>query len=146
MRSSVVVLIQHLPAVTLLLRVHGNTPVEQKALARRRDIDDRLAEMVRAAAGRRACLRDDLDPLLTSRLLFGMVNSMTEWVRAPASTQPRWPTRGHPGLRRPHQARLTTTGERRCDASSRGGSTRLRPRNWAMTSPSAGSSARTVTS
>ena len=46
-RSSVVVLVEHLPAVTLLLRVRGNTPVEKTALARRRDIDDRLAEMVR---------------------------------------------------------------------------------------------------
>src|SRR6188472_1314883 len=58
-RSSVVVLAEHLPAVTLLLRVRGNTPAEQNALARRRDIDHRLA----------------------SRLLFGMVNSMTEWLR-----------------------------------------------------------------
>lgn len=79
-RSSVVVLVQHLPAVTLLLRVRGNTPAEKSALARRREIDHRLAEMVRDAAGDGA-IRDDLDPLLTSRLLFGMVNSMTEWLR-----------------------------------------------------------------
>lgn len=79
-RSSVVVLAEHLPAVTLLLRVRGNTPAEQSALARRRDIDHRLAEMVREAADAGA-IRGDLDPLLTSRLLFGMVNSMTEWLR-----------------------------------------------------------------
>jgi AcrR family transcriptional regulator len=79
-RSSVVVLAEHLPAVTLLLRVRGNTPAEQKALARRRDIDHRLAEMVRAAADAGA-IRADVDPLLTSRLLFGTVNSMTEWLR-----------------------------------------------------------------
>jgi AcrR family transcriptional regulator len=79
-RSSVTVLVQHLPEVTLLLRVHGNTPVEQAALARRRTIDERLAEMVRAAA-REGVVRADLDPLLISRLLFGMVNSLTEWVR-----------------------------------------------------------------
>jgi AcrR family transcriptional regulator len=79
-RSSVVVLAEHLPAVTLLLRVRGNTPAEQKALARRRDIDHRLAEMVREAADAGA-IRADVDPLLTSRLLFGTVNSMTEWLR-----------------------------------------------------------------
>ena len=80
-RGSVVVLVEHLPAVTLLLRVRGNTPAETAALRRRREIDDRLAEMVRGAAEAGA-IRGDLDPLLTSRLLFGMVNSMTEWLRA----------------------------------------------------------------
>ena len=79
-RGSVVVLVEHLPAVTLLLRVRGNTPAEKAALRRRREIDDRLAEMVRSAADAGA-IRGDLDPLLTSRLLFGMVNSMTEWLR-----------------------------------------------------------------
>jgi AcrR family transcriptional regulator len=80
LRGSVVVLAGHLPAVTLLLRVRGNTPAEQSALARRREIDHRLAEMVREAADAGA-IRGDVDPLLTSRLLFGMVNSMTEWLR-----------------------------------------------------------------
>lgn len=80
LRSSVVVLAGHLPAVTLLLRVRGNTPAEQTALARRREIDHRLAEMVREAAAAGA-IRGDVDPLLTSRLLFGMVNSITEWLR-----------------------------------------------------------------
>ena len=79
-RGSVVVLLEHLPAVTLLLRVRGNTPAEKAALQRRREIDHRLAEMVRDAADAGA-IRGDVDPLLTSRLLFGMVNSMTEWLR-----------------------------------------------------------------
>ena len=79
-RSSVTVLVTHLPAVTLLLRVHGNTPVEQAALARRREVDRRLAAMVRDAVAEGG-VRDDLDPLLVSRLVFGMVNSLTEWVR-----------------------------------------------------------------
>lgn len=79
-RSSVVVLAEHLPAVTLLLRVRGNTPAEVAALDRRRDIDHRLAEMVREAAASGA-IRDDIDPLVISRLIFGMVNSLTEWLR-----------------------------------------------------------------
>ena len=79
-RTSVVVLADHLPAVTLLLKVHGNTPAERAVLDRRRHIDQRLAAMVREAAAEGA-VRSDLDPLLISRLLFGMVNSLTEWVR-----------------------------------------------------------------
>lgn len=77
-------LIAHLPAVTLLLHVRGNTPVEQAALQRRREIDQRLAAMVERAATSGA-IRDDLDPLVTSRLLFGMVNSLTEWLRPDAT-------------------------------------------------------------
>ena len=79
-RGSVEVLVEHLPAVTLLLRVRGNGEVEQEALRRRRVIDDRLAELVQAAVAEGA-VRDDLDPYLISRLLFGMVNSLVEWVR-----------------------------------------------------------------
>lgn len=86
-RSSVTVLVDHLPAVTLLLRVHGNTPVEKAALARRRGIDERLADMVREAVDE-GVLRDDLDPLVISRLLFGMVNSLVEWVRPGTDAAP----------------------------------------------------------
>jgi len=86
-RSSVTVLVDHLPAVTLLLRVHGNTPVEKAALARRRGIDERLADMVREAVDD-GVLRDDLDPLVISRLLFGMVNSLVEWVRPGVEAAP----------------------------------------------------------
>lgn len=78
--TSVVVLVDHLPAVTLLLRVHGNSPAEQEALARRRGLDDRLAAMVSAAVAD-GDLRSDIPPHLLSRLLFGMVNSLVEWVR-----------------------------------------------------------------
>ncbi len=78
--ESVRILTAHLPAVTLLLRVRGNSPVEQDALRRRREIDDRLAALVRQAvdAGE---LRSDIPPDVVSRLLFGMVNSLVEWYR-----------------------------------------------------------------
>lgn len=79
-RGSIEVLVDHLPAVTLLLRVRGNGELEQNALRRRRDIDDRLAALVQAAVTEGA-VRADLDPYLISRLLFGMVNSLAEWVR-----------------------------------------------------------------
>ena len=79
-RDSVRVLVEHLPAVTLLLRVRGNSEVELAALGRRREIDDRLAALVSAAAAE-GSLRADLPPDLVSRLLFGMVNSLVEWYR-----------------------------------------------------------------
>ncbi|MFD1824315.1 MULTISPECIES: TetR/AcrR family transcriptional regulator [Mumia] len=86
-RQSVEVLVAHLPSVTLLLRVHGNSEVEQQALARRRAIDERLSGLVQDAVAEGA-LRDDIDPDLISRLLFGMVNSLIEWYRpgGPADT------------------------------------------------------------
>jgi AcrR family transcriptional regulator len=79
-RGSVEILVAHLPAVTLLLRVRGNSEVELEALRRRRDLDDKLAELVEAAVAEGA-LRDDIPADLTSKLLFGMVNSLIEWVR-----------------------------------------------------------------
>jgi hypothetical protein len=79
-RGSVRVLVEHLPAVTLLLRVRGNSEVELAALRRRREIDDRLAALVSAAVAE-GSLRADLPPDLVSRLLFGMVNSLVEWYR-----------------------------------------------------------------
>jgi AcrR family transcriptional regulator len=79
-RDSVRVLVEHLPAVTLLLRVRGNSEVELVALRRRREIDDRLAALVSSAAAE-GSLRADLPPDLVSRLLFGMVNSLVEWYR-----------------------------------------------------------------
>lgn len=77
-RESVRVLAEHLPAVTLLLRVHGNSAVELAALRRRRALDDKLSDLV-AAAVAAGSLRQDHSPELTSRLLFGLVNSLTEW-------------------------------------------------------------------
>jgi AcrR family transcriptional regulator len=79
-RRSVEVLVAELPYVTLLLRVRGNTEVEQRALARRREFDRFVSELVEAAA-RSGQLRGDIDPGLISRLLFGTVNSLIEWYR-----------------------------------------------------------------
>lgn len=84
---SVAVLAEHQPAVTLLLRVRGNSEVERAALARRRRIDVRLAALVRAAA-EEGTLRADVDPDLVSRLLFGMVNSLVEWYRPDGPADP----------------------------------------------------------
>ena len=79
-RGSVRVLAAELPFVTLLLRVRGNSPVEQAALARRREFDRVVTDLVRAAE-EQGDVRPDVDPAVTSRLLFGTVNSLTEWYR-----------------------------------------------------------------
>jgi AcrR family transcriptional regulator len=79
-RGSVRVLAAELPFVTLLLRVRGNSPVEQVALQRRREFDRIVTDLVRAAEDE-GDVRPDVDPAITSRLLFGTVNSLTEWYR-----------------------------------------------------------------
>jgi AcrR family transcriptional regulator len=80
LRASVRVLVERLEYVTLLLRVRGNSEVERQALARRRRLD-RLAAALVAQAVREGDLRPDVDPAVTARLLFGMVNSLTEWFK-----------------------------------------------------------------
>jgi hypothetical protein len=77
---SVEVLAAELPYVTLLLRLHGNSEVEQRALARRREFDHRVADLMTRAAAEGG-IRADIDPHLASRLLFGTVNSLVEWYR-----------------------------------------------------------------
>jgi AcrR family transcriptional regulator len=79
-RGSVQVLADRLPYVTLLLRAHGNTSTEREALARRREFDQIVADLV-AEAEQDGDIRPDVDPAITARLLFGMVNSLVEWYR-----------------------------------------------------------------
>ena len=79
-RGSVLVLTGDLPFVTLLLRVRGNTKVEREALARRREFDHLVADLVAQAAAE-GDLRADIDSAVTARLLFGLVNSLIEWYR-----------------------------------------------------------------
>jgi AcrR family transcriptional regulator len=79
-RRSVEVLVDRLPYVTLLLRVHGNSDVERDALTRRRKLDRFAAALVKDAIDA-GDLRPDADAAVTARLLFGMVNSLVEWLR-----------------------------------------------------------------
>ncbi|WP_285115911.1 TetR/AcrR family transcriptional regulator [Leifsonia sp. fls2-241-R2A-40a] len=78
LRGAVRVLADRLPYVTLLLRVRGNTDVERAALERRRAFDHAVAALV-AEAREEGSLRADADPAVVARLLFGMINSLTEW-------------------------------------------------------------------
>lgn len=79
-RGSVLVLTEQLPFVTLLLRVRGNTKVERAALARRREFDRLVTDLVKQAETE-GDVRPDIDPAVTARLLYGMVNSLIEWYR-----------------------------------------------------------------
>ncbi|MFF8957765.1 TetR/AcrR family transcriptional regulator [Streptomyces sp. NPDC014894] len=79
-RRTVEVLMAELPHVTLLLRVRGNTATERWAMERRREFDQRVSDLLKAAAAD-GDLRTDVDIRLVTRLLFGMVNSLVEWYR-----------------------------------------------------------------
>jgi AcrR family transcriptional regulator len=87
-RGTVAVLEAQLPYVTLLLRVRGNSEVEREALARRRSFDRLVAALVEEAE-RDGDIRADVDPKVTARLLFGMVNSIVEWYRPDSPTAAR---------------------------------------------------------
>lgn len=79
-RQSVAILVDRLPYVTLLLRVRGNSPTEVRALERRRAFDRFVSHLVKEAAAD-GHVRADIDPALVTRLLFGTVNSITEWYQ-----------------------------------------------------------------
>jgi AcrR family transcriptional regulator len=83
--DSVLLLVDELPYVRLLLRVHGNTDVERRALERRRRFDRLVAELVREAAAD-GDVRADIEPGVAARLLFGLVNSLVEWYRPRRAT------------------------------------------------------------
>ena len=78
MRRSVELLIREQPHVTLLLRVRGNNEVERHALERRREFQRAVTKLV-LQAEEEGDLVPTKDARLTGRLIFGMINSMTEW-------------------------------------------------------------------
>ena len=80
LRGAVRVLVADLPYVTLLLRLRGNSEVERSALERRRQFDHSVAGLVDEARAEGA-LRADVDARTTTRLLFGMINSIVEWYK-----------------------------------------------------------------
>lgn len=79
-RSTVRVLTERLPFVTLLLRLRGNTETERTAMERRRVFDRKVAGLIDEARAE-GTLRSDIDPRTVSRLLFGTINSIVEWYR-----------------------------------------------------------------
>lgn len=80
LRSSVGVLTDQLPFVTLLLRLRGNTEIERNALERRRAFNQVVADLVDEARND-GDIRKDIDPRTTTRLLFGMIGSVVDWYK-----------------------------------------------------------------
>lgn len=87
-RSTVGVLVDRLPFVTLLLRVRGNTETERAALERRRGFDRKVAGLIDEARAE-GTVRTDIDPRTVARLLFGTINSIVEWYRPGGSLTPQ---------------------------------------------------------
>ncbi|HXR24800.1 MAG TPA: TetR/AcrR family transcriptional regulator [Candidatus Binataceae bacterium] len=79
-RRTVEITVKRLPEVALLLRVRGNTETERWILDRRRRFDRLVAKIVDEAQAKGE-LRADIEAGLITRLLFGMLNSITEWYR-----------------------------------------------------------------
>lgn len=88
LRCTIRVLLERQPYVTLLLRLRGNTEVERQALERRRAVDRKVTELM-IAAQQDGKVRADVEPRTTTRLMFGMINSLVEWYRpgGPATPQ-----------------------------------------------------------
>src|SRR5258706_6610415 len=80
--------LRHLPEVSLLLQVRGNTDVERWALDERRRYQERLVELA-AQAPTAGELRPGVDAALFVRLVLGMSNSLVGWYRphGPRSTR-----------------------------------------------------------
>ncbi|MFC7401786.1 TetR/AcrR family transcriptional regulator [Citricoccus sp. GCM10030269] len=87
LRSTIRVLLERQPYVTLLLRLRGNTDIERDALERRRTVDRKVTDLVIAAQAE-GQVRDDVEPRTTTRLMFGMVNSLVEWYRPDGPATP----------------------------------------------------------
>jgi AcrR family transcriptional regulator len=74
------------PELTVLFRAHGVSASEREALERRRAFD-RIITALLAEAQRDGDVRAGLDPRLTTRLIFGMSNSVVEWYRGSSSVR-----------------------------------------------------------
>jgi AcrR family transcriptional regulator len=79
-RRTVEITVMRLPEVALLLRVRGNTVTERWILEQRRRFD-RLVAAIVGEAQAKGQIRADIDAGLITRMLFGMLNSITEWYR-----------------------------------------------------------------
>lgn len=86
-KGSITVLCKYKAQVTLLLRLRGNSEVELEAMKRRRTLTHTMIDLVTGAqqAGE---IRADLDPRVVGRLIFGTVNSLTDWYEEGGSLTP----------------------------------------------------------
>ena len=78
LRGSIEVLCSDPKSVALLLRLRGNSEVERSALERRRILTRSVVPLV-AAAQEEGAIRSDVDASLLTRMIFGMINSTSDW-------------------------------------------------------------------
>ena len=86
-RRTTAALLRDVETITLFLRVRGNSETERRAIEARRAFDSRVADLMQAAADAGE-LRDGIEPALTTRLVFGAVNSLIEWYRPGGALTP----------------------------------------------------------
>ncbi|MDO5032630.1 TetR/AcrR family transcriptional regulator [Corynebacterium sp.] len=78
LRGSIEVLCADPKSVALLLRLRGNSDVELRALERRRELTRAVSAFIRAAQ-EDGSIRADLDASLLTRMIFGTINSISDW-------------------------------------------------------------------
>lgn len=88
LRRLVEIVTRQRPEVALLVRARGNTPVEKRALARRKQFDLAMTLMVEQAIAEGG-LRIRMDPALFARLALGAAVSVVEWYRPSGSVSAR---------------------------------------------------------
>jgi AcrR family transcriptional regulator len=87
LRRMVLIITERLPEVALLVRTHGNTPAEQKAMYRRRQFDQAMTRIVQEGVANGE-LDLAMDPALFSRLALGAAVSVVEWYRPAGKVKP----------------------------------------------------------
>lgn len=86
-RGAVQVACEEQSYLTLLLRLHGNSEVERRAMERRREFDRMLRTLFERSLAE-GTLRADIAPGLAERFTFGLINSIVEWYRPEGSMSP----------------------------------------------------------
>lgn len=79
-RRLVWIITERLPEVALLVRARGNSPIEERALRRRKQFDQAMNALVEQAV-REGDLRLNMEPALFTRLALGAAVSVVEWYR-----------------------------------------------------------------
>ncbi len=79
--------IRLLPELSILVRVRGNSQTELAALDRRRAFDRAVGQLIEDAQSE-GDVDPALDPMVASRLIFGMSNSIVEWYRPAGRVAP----------------------------------------------------------
>jgi AcrR family transcriptional regulator len=80
LRAAVRAELEHLDEVTVLLRLRGNTATEKRIVKRRQEFTALFGDLLRSAA-ENGEVRADVTPDVAARLILGMANSLTDWVR-----------------------------------------------------------------